>query len=210
MLRSTASLVLIVAFSLVGFGWRTLVQVRRHGDTGWRFDRTGPDRVVGPLLALSFALLLAAPVLALVGGDPWSPGGVRALGDGGAAALAAAVVGFVLVLAGGVVTVVAQLQMGESWRIGVQAGEHTALVTDGLFARVRNPIFTGMVLVAAGTALLVPNAVALAGAALTVATLQAQVRLVEEPHLRSVHGSAYEQWAATAGRFVPGLGHRLG
>lgn len=209
MLRATLALVLLVAFTLVGFGWRTLVQVRRHGDTGWRFDRTGLDRVVGPLLVLAFALLEAAPVAALVAGSPWAPGGVRALADGGALGTGAGVVGAALVVASGVLTVVAQLQMGASWRIGVQAGERTELVTGGLFARVRNPIFTGMLGVAAGTALLVPNALALVGAAATLVTLQVQVRLVEEPHLRSVHGPAYERWGATAGRFLPGLG-RLG
>jgi protein-S-isoprenylcysteine O-methyltransferase Ste14 len=40
-------------------------------------------------------------------------------------------------------TVRAQLDMGESWRIGVDAGEVTALVTTGVFRNVRNPIFSG-------------------------------------------------------------------
>lgn len=210
MSRAPAALVLLVAFTLMGFGWRTVVQVRRHGDTGWRFTRTGPDRVVAPVLALSFGLLFAGPIAALVAGSAWSPGGLRVLGAGsGAASSAAAVAGALLSVTGGVVTVVAQLQMGASWRIGVQAGERTELVTGGLFARVRNPIFTGMALVAVGTALLVPNAPSLLGAALAVVTLQAQVRLVEEPNLLAVHGTAYERWASTSGRFLPGLGRRL-
>jgi hypothetical protein len=32
------------------------------------------------------------------------------------------------------------------------------------------------------------------------------VRAVEEPYLARVHGRAYREWAATAGRFVPILG----
>lgn len=206
MLRPVIALVLLVAFAVLGFGWRTVVQVRRHGDTGWRFDRTGLDRVVGPLLVLAVLIMAVAPVVALVAGNPWAPAGIRALAEGGALATAAGAAGALLVVVGGVLTVVAQLQMGASWRIGVQAGEHTALVTGGLFARVRNPIFTGMGGVVVGTALLVPNVVALAGAALTLATLQVQVRLVEEPHLLAVHGEAYRRWAAGAGRFLPGLG----
>ncbi len=206
MLRPVIALVLLVAFAVLGFGWRTVVQVRRHGDTGWRFDRTGLDRVVGPLLVLAVLIMAVAPVVALVAGNPWAPAGIRALAEGGALATAAGAAGALLVVVGGVLTVVAQLQMGASWRIGVQAGEHTALVTSGLFARVRNPIFTGMGGVVVGTALLVPNVVALAGAALTLAPLQAQVRLVEEPHLLAVHGEAYRRWAAGAGRFLPGLG----
>ncbi|HEU5148986.1 MAG TPA: isoprenylcysteine carboxylmethyltransferase family protein [Iamia sp.] len=194
MTRTVVALVLLVAFTAAGFGWRTVVQVRRHGDTGWRFSRTGPDRIVGPALVLAFALLAAGPVLALVSGDP---------GPGGAAT---AVAGTLLATGAGVLTVVAQVQMGASWRIGVEAGERTDLVTGGLFGHVRNPIFTGMVLFAAGLALLVPHPATLLGAALALATIEAQVRLVEEPNLIAVHGEAYRRWAARTGRFLPGLG----
>jgi protein-S-isoprenylcysteine O-methyltransferase Ste14 len=194
MTRAVAALVLLVAFTAAGFGWRTVVQVRRHGDTGWRFSRTGPDRIVGPALVLAFALLGVGPVVALVGSTP-STGGAAAAGIGAALAVGA-----------GVLTVVAQVQMGASWRIGVEAGERTDLVTGGLFGRVRNPIFTGMLAFALGLALLVPNVPTVLGAALAVVTIQAQVRLVEEPNLVAVHGEAYRRWAGSTGRFVPGLG----
>lgn len=194
MTRAVAALVLVVAFTAAGFGWRTVVQVRRHGDTGWRFSRTGPDRIVGPALVLAFALLGVGPVVALVGSTP-STGGAVAAG-----------IGAVLAVGAGVLTVVAQVQMGASWRIGVEAGERTDLVTGGLFGRVRNPIFTGMLAFALGLALLVPNLPTVLGAALAVVTIQAQVRLVEEPNLVAVHGEAYRRWAGSTGRFVPGLG----
>lgn len=197
MTRPVLALVLLVAFSAAGFGWRTVAQVRRHGDTGWRFTRTGPDRIVGPALVLAFALLGVGPVVALAGSAPTT---------GGAALV---VVGTALAVVAGVLTVVAQVQMGASWRIGVEAGERTDLVTGGLFAWVRNPIFTGMVLFAAGVALLVPNVPTVAGAVLAALTIQAQVRLVEEPNLVVVHGEAYRRWAGRTGRFVPVLG-RLG
>jgi protein-S-isoprenylcysteine O-methyltransferase Ste14 len=205
MLRSTFALASVLVFALVGFGWRTLLQVRRHGDSGWRFDRQGLDRVVAPALSLSLVLLGAAPALALVAGEPWLPAGLEGLATGGLGVVAG-VVGAVLAVAGGVVTVVAQVQMGASWRIGVQEGERTELVTGGLFAHVRNPIFTGMAAVAVGTALLVPNLPALLGAALAVVTIDVQVRLVEEPNLRRVHGAPYLRWASRTGRFLPGLG----
>lgn len=123
--------------------------------------------------------------------------------------VAAAIGGASVAAVAGVLTVVAQAQMGASWRIGVQAGERTELITHGLYAHVRNPIFTGMITFAAGLALLVPNAPTLVGAALAAAIIVAQVRMVEEPHLRSAHGAAYQVWAAHAGRFVPGIGRSL-
>ncbi len=197
MTRPLLALVLFLVFTMVGFGWRTVVQVRRHGDSGWRFSRSGLDRAVGPALALGFLLVGAAPVVALVGDAP-TAGGV-----------AAAAVGTVLAVGAGVLTVVAQVQMGASWRIGVEAGERTDLVTDGLFARVRNPIFSGMLAFVVGLALLVPNLPAVLGALVAAVTIQAHVRLVEEPNLLAVHGDAYRRWADGTGRFLPGLGRGL-
>ena len=96
--------------------------------------------------------------------------------------------------------------MGDSWRIGVDEEERTALVTSGPFAVVRNPIFAAMLPTSLGLALLVPNVVALAGLAALVIALEIQVRLVEEPYLLRAHGDAYSEYAARVGRFVPGLG----
>lgn len=206
MTRAALALALLVAFAVLGFGWRTVIQVRRHGDTGWRFARTGPDRVVAPALVLGFLLLAAGPVWVLVAGSASAP---AAIGAGARSGLAGAL-GAALALAAGATTVVAQVQMGASWRIGVEAGERTALVTCGLFAHARNPIFTGMLAFAGGLALLVPTVPTVVGALLVLVTIEAQVRLVEEPNLLAVHGEDYRRWAATTGRFLPGLGRLPG
>jgi protein-S-isoprenylcysteine O-methyltransferase Ste14 len=39
--------------------------------------------------------------------------------------------------------------------------------------------------------------------------VELQVRAVEEPYLRLVHGEAYAIYAANTGRFVPGIGRVL-
>jgi protein-S-isoprenylcysteine O-methyltransferase Ste14 len=75
---------------------------------------------------------------------------------------------------------------------------------------VRNPIFTGMILAAVGTALMVPNPAALTGLALLALALEIHVRWVEEPHLLAVHGERYRRYASSAGRFVPVLGRLYG
>lgn len=206
MVRASLALALLLAFTIVGFGWRSAIHARRYGDSGVRIDPRGPERVVGPMLVISFTLMGAAPVFALTGGSARHPAGVTALVTSGPWAFGAALTGTLLATGAGVLTVLAQVQMGESWRIGVEAGERTELVTGGLFAHVRNPIFTGMLAFAVGLALLVPSAVAIAGACLAVLTIQAQVRLVEEPNLRTVHGAAYLGWASRTGRFLPILG----
>jgi len=98
------------------------------------------------------------------------------------------------------------MAMGNSWRIGVDDGETTALVRSGVFGLVRNPIYVGMFVFGLGTTLIAPNAVAIFAYAMAVVVTQLQVRLVEEPYLQKVHGESYRQYASTVGRFVPRVG----
>ena len=150
-------------------------------------------------IAASGGLVLAplAPVAALRG---W-PGAALWLESTPLHAL-----GLVLTTIGIAGSLVAQLSMGDSWRIGVDDSERTELVTGGLFGRVRNPIFSCIALSIAGLVLLVPNAFALASACLTLFGIEAQVRGVEEPYLIEAHGDCYRRYAARVGRFVPGVG----
>jgi protein-S-isoprenylcysteine O-methyltransferase Ste14 len=96
--------------------------------------------------------------------------------------------------------------MGDSWRIGVDERERTTLVCTGVFARVRNPIYTAMFTFGLGISLVTPNLVAVAGFVLLVATIELQVRRVEEPYLLRTHGEDYRVYTATMGRFIPGVG----
>lgn len=114
--------------------------------------------------------------------------------------------GLVLMVAGIGTILIAQAAMGRSWRADVDPDVPTNLVTTGPFRWVRNPIFTSTVITFVGLALMVPNVLAVVMVLVSVAALQIQVRLVEEPYLRRTHGAAYARYAARTGRFVPGLG----
>lgn len=208
MARALVALVLYVLVVALTFGARTVVQRRHHGDTGWRFHRTSSTGAVAQaLMVVGGGLLLAASLVALDAGAAHEPLGVSSLTRTGTAlAGVSAGLGAALVAGGTTVTWVGQRQMGASWRIGVDASERTALVTDGLFRRVRNPIYTGMAVCFAGVALLVPNVVSAAALVTGWIGLELQVRRVEEPYLRAVHGSTYLAWASTSGRFIPGVG----
>lgn len=114
--------------------------------------------------------------------------------------------GTVLAIAGIAATLYAQHDMGQSWRIGVDPSETTTLVRHGVFARVRNPIFTAMLIFAAGITLMTPNPLALAAFLVLLVTIELQVRVVEEPYLNTAHGQAYRDYCETVGRFVPHIG----
>jgi protein-S-isoprenylcysteine O-methyltransferase Ste14 len=188
---------LYLVFLALAFGLRGWLQWRRTGDAGFRFgalQASGAERASGLLFVLSLALGLAGPTLELLGV-------LRAL-----EALRAPVAGTLLTLAGIAGTLHAQLEMGASWRVGVDPSERTALRTEGPFRLVRNPIFSWMILAAAGLALLVPNAASLGAVLALVVGIELQVRRVEEPYLARTHGEAYARWASRTGRFVPGVG----
>lgn len=96
--------------------------------------------------------------------------------------------------------------MGPSWRTPVDPTERPALVTHGVFAIVRNPIYTSFNVIVLGLTLLVPNAIALTGLVMNITGSHLQVRLIEDPYLHHIHGHAYHEYAARVGRFAPGIG----
>jgi protein-S-isoprenylcysteine O-methyltransferase Ste14 len=110
-------------------------------------------------------------------------------------------VGVVLLLMSLAWTVVAQAQMGESWRIGIDEEHRTPLVRKGVFGLSRNPIFLGMMLTLLGLVLVIPNAVTLLVLVLGVVLIQIQVRL-EEEFLSGAHGEAYEEYRRGVRRWL--------
>jgi len=66
-------------------------------------------------------------------------------------------VGFILSMLGLIMGFVSQLQMKNSWRLGIDRDESTELVIDGLFSISRNPIYLSLVLSLIGFFLIAPN-----------------------------------------------------
>ena len=189
-----------LVFLAVGAGWRSWLQRRLTGDHGFRALAAplgSPEQLAGAALLAGAVVSVAAPVLVLTG----TIGTWRVIESPAATTL-----GIVLFAAGMAITVRAQLDMGASWRIGVDRRERTALATRGLYHHARNPIYSGMLLVWIAEALLVPNAASLFGLVLTFVAIEAFVRRIEEPHLLAVHGDNYRAYARSVGRFPPGVG----
>lgn len=173
---------------------------RRRGiDSGFRGFPGGPTSVAwwsGVLFALALVVGLAAPLAHLAGLAPLVEAPLL-----GAVGALVAVAGVGASLAG-------RRSMGSSWRVGVDDGELTDLVASGPFGVVRNPFFTATVATAVGLAAMVLNVVSLVAVLALVTAVELQVRCVEEPHLRRLHGERYERYAARVGRFVPAVGRR--
>jgi protein-S-isoprenylcysteine O-methyltransferase Ste14 len=160
------TLLLQAVFVLLAFGWRTVAQARATGSTGFvaHRERGGAAKAAGAALTVGLLAVVAGTALA-------DRRGWDALG----------VVGTAAMVAGLLVTLAAQRAMGAAWRIGVDPDEQTELVTAGPFGRVRNPVFTGMLAFAAGSALAAPNGVTVAGLLLAAGGVAAQVLLSRSP-----------------------------
>jgi protein-S-isoprenylcysteine O-methyltransferase Ste14 len=193
---------LLVVYLLFAFGVRIAVALRTTGSTGIsKLSNAPPVEVLGGGLFVA-ALVMGAANPPLVLADVLEP--IDSLDKAWLHAI-----GFVLAGVGIVGTFAAQMAMGSSWRIGVDPEERTELVTGGVFALCRNPIYSFMVIAWVGFALLVPTWLSAASIPVGIVAFEVQVRLVEEPHLLRTHGEPYRAWASRVGRFVPGLG-RLG
>jgi protein-S-isoprenylcysteine O-methyltransferase Ste14 len=101
--------------------------------------------------------------------------------------------GLLLLLVALIWTIVAQGNMKDSWRIGIDRDMKTALITAGLFSFTRNPIFLGMLLVLAGLFFLTPNAATLIFWIVGYILIQLQIRL-EEEYLSRQHGEQYDEF----------------
>lgn len=97
--------------------------------------------------------------------------------------------------------VLAQAQMGRSWRIGIDEARGTELVTHGLFGRSRNPIFLGLRATMLGLFLVLPGGSTLALLVAAEVLMQVQVRL-EEAHLAERHGAHYADYARAVRRWL--------
>ncbi|MEX1361945.1 MAG: isoprenylcysteine carboxylmethyltransferase family protein, partial [Nannocystaceae bacterium] len=107
-LLASVALAGLASYGLVAIVARSILQRRRTGSTGWRGVHGRPGSVewwAGIMMAVAVLGLLAAPAIALFDPSAWV--GTWRLGLGG-----------LLYGLGFILTVRAQLQMGDAWRIG--------------------------------------------------------------------------------------------
>lgn len=190
----------VAVFLGVCIGWRISLQWRRHGASGVAMFRGSWKEKVRDLtyLGLPATLLVLSTLAAL---DPaLVPLRIDALD-----AAWAVRTGIALTALATVLVVVAQVQMGRSWRIGIDEGARPGLVTSGFYALCRNPIYAFMSLWLGGFVLLVPSWMSAALLAITYAGARTQVAQ-EEAYLRRTYGEDFARWAARTGRFVPWVG----
>lgn len=197
-----APLIGISLFFTAGVGWRSWLQRRRYGQSGViLFQQPGPWAT----LRDAMLIVLPAGLFLLTLGQAILPGSLAVGRFDGLEGAAAALAGVALLAASLCFMVAAQLQMGMSWRIGIEEGARPGLVTWGLYRYCRNPIFAAMLMALLGLFLLMPSLLTLVILGGTYAGIRRQVA-DEESYLRRTYTSQYRTYAARVGRFTPWLG----
>jgi len=189
--------------ALLGLGMvlRPWLHKRRYGSWGvLLFRSSSPAQHLREALLVGVFLILAIQAY-LTAVDSAALGPLRLAGE----APRAAWLGFLILMTGVAWLVAAQVHLGASWRIGIDESARPGLVTSGLYAFSRNPIYLGLFVALAGFALLVPtwpSVVLLAGAVIGFHNQAVH----EEAFLRRTYGEDFERYARRVGRFIPLVG----
>jgi len=101
-------------------------------------------------------------------------------------------------------TIECWVRMGKNWRMGVVPDETAELVTDGLYARIRHPIYAFSVLLMLCSVAVIPTIPMAAVATIHTALMILKARN-EERFLLRTYGKRYADYCRRTGRFFPRL-----
>jgi len=187
----------ILFFGLAMF-WRSYIAWKRTGINSYALGKGDiVHDFVGKLfrftlIAIALIMLaftLSEPIYTLLVPIPWLNSFVPGI------------IGLVLLTFALLWVLIAQIQMGDSWRIGIDDKTSSPLVQHGLFGVSRNPIFLGMLVMLVGLVFTIPTAATLIVTLLGFALIHIQVRL-EEPFLLDKYGEAYRVYQKHVRRWL--------
>ena len=191
------ALIAIIIFSLTALIGRVVFHYKLTGTSGIKFERkslsSASFSIYSILVSVGFYGIVILSILDVLG----KFNAQFNLGINGI------ILGWIIVLLGLLVTMVAQYQMGASWRYIGSKSNDAKLITHGLFKYSRNPIYVGGLIFFIGVIILLPDYLTILFLIFIFTGLEILVRCHEEPHLRKMHGKAYENYCNEVTRFIP-------
>jgi protein-S-isoprenylcysteine O-methyltransferase Ste14 len=110
--------------------------------------------------------------------------------------------GTLLTFAGAAITIWARYALGEYWSSRITVKEDHQLIRSGPYALVRHPIYTGILVAAAGRALFVGEWCAVVGFCFFLATFVYKARK-EEAWMNAEFGDRYQSYRQQTGFLIP-------
>lgn len=95
--------------------------------------------------------------------------------------------------------------LGKNWSVTLEVREGHQLVTGGVYAHVRHPMYASFLLWGITQALLIPNWIAGLAGLIAVMALYAVRQSREEAMMRDTFGADYDAYCARTKRLVPGV-----
>lgn len=113
-----------------------------------------------------------------------------------------AAIGLGLLFGSWVLFVLALIHLKNAWRFGIDHEQTKELITTGIYSKIRNPIYTSMIVAFLGAFLVFPNLIFLILFILgSVGAVS--MALSEEKFLQSTFGEKYTTYSKKTGRFLP-------
>lgn len=180
-------LISLAIWILVSVYWE--ISARRAGDRV-RSEATA-SRMVHVLLVGLGQILLFAPIPGLR---------ARFL----PATVGLVILGLVIGLASALLAIWARRRLGRNWSGAIATVADQQLVRSGPYRVVRHPVYTGLLGLYLGTAVVSGELHALLGLILVLIAYGRKIRM-EEAHLRQLFGPAYDEYRTTTWALVPGI-----
>jgi len=110
--------------------------------------------------------------------------------------------GFILGFLGLVLCRIAQVTIGKSWRVGIDEQSKSGLISNGIYAYIRNPTYTGLYLLCIGVWLINPTIAYSYWILLFYIMMEFQVRC-EEEYLETMYGNEYLEYCKRTKKYIP-------
>jgi protein-S-isoprenylcysteine O-methyltransferase Ste14 len=95
--------------------------------------------------------------------------------------------------------------LGTNWSITLEVREQHRLITQGVYRRIRHPMYLALVLYSVGQALVIPNWAAGPSNLIAIALICALRVRAEEGMMAAEFGDEYEGYRARTRRLIPGV-----
>jgi protein-S-isoprenylcysteine O-methyltransferase Ste14 len=196
---------LIVAATTVWTYWLSVVGMvvrshLRYRTSAGGLPRAIRERVMWVVWVPAIVLWQVVPYLASVSSHPLLA--LPPLVRGNPLAAASRWAGAAFAVSAFLLTIPCWLGMGRCWSMAIVPKKRTRLITEGMFAHVRHPIYALSILLMLGTVLVVPSAAMIGVAAVHVVMIYLKT-VSEERYLRETHGAKYTEYCRRTGRFLP-------